>query len=985
MASWRQKPALVASCILGLSTAFVWSRYYKSAAFERPFHFSILTFLFCGLALPAYAKYIIHTDSRYVPLSDGSPSTKTFLADIIKSPLRLRSLSPSFALLLFCVVARTVLYWRTIRTIHCSWDGLQAFLPFFLAVYDFLDLRPLHLPRNGHDAQGHPGASSALTRYAVVALLWGLAATDTLLLSERTTGAICPASPHIERFIPLAQLVTLALDAVVVSHVAKLRQGGDGQFRTWGFLGTLFLTSAAVLTFLGVWSSFDRANFRWNLLLSWFAVGDLVVNSLAVTVGIVSGVHLLGYVHPTSVSVLLTTSSIFVYIQWRIMDGTMIKVWSNWWGLITGVGLFLGAGILLHLGRAATFQLPSSSGDNIISRNRYGLFALVAFLLVLCQTLFMSPGGFRPTPAPIIADLRRESDAWIAGAGKSKTLEAAVSEYKRRYGIPPPPNFDKWYEFATSVNSPIIDTFDQIHVDLLPYWGTLPSVLRQRTTHLLEHPSLSMGGILIEDGKIDISPHIHGTHRWMMDVTKDMVEPFARWLPDMQLAFNLDDECRVSVPLDRMNAYTEEGLKARARLATKQSLLSFGGAQNPPWAKDYLGADESIWKEQSPWFVGRSKRQIFYEWILPTCPADSPVNKYRWWNRKAECLDCSAPHMTNGFVSNWTLSGDLCHQPDLAYLHGVLLSPSAMAPSRTLFPVFSQSRLYNFADILYPSPWNFGEKVEIENNKTIPWDQKLNSVYWRGASSDGFAVHGSWQTFLRARFVHMASRAKLSVRAKSLFNLIPSRRDLSISSLRSALTPSTSSSSSSSSYPLSEPSQASQSVALAEDRLAINVSFVGNFNRCDERDCAAEHITFYGSPAAEPPPSLDFQEHWHHRHLVDLDGAAFSGRFLPFLKSGSLPYRAALFRTWWEERVHAWRHFVPLDVRLGDLWGAVDYLGGPGLAEADEIAQAGRDWALRSLRKEDMQVYMFRLLLEWGRLVDDRREDLGFAVGGKEA
>ncbi|OTA55414.1 glycosyltransferase family 90 protein [Hypoxylon sp. EC38] len=966
MAPQQHKFVVSAVCILGLSTAFVWSRYYKSAAFERPFHFSILTFLLSGLALSVYAKNVLRFESSRTPLANGNAPVKSFLTDFLRSSLRLRSLSPSFALLIFCLVARTVLYWRTIRTIHCSWDGLQAFLPLLLAIYDLLELRPIHLPRHGYDTPGRAtSASSASVKYIFVALFWGLAATDTLLLSERTTGAICPSGPHIERLIPLAQLVTLVLDAVFISHVGKLRQGNEGQSKTWHFLGTVFLTSAAILIFLALWSSIDQANFQWNVFLTWLAVGDLVVDSIAVVTAILSAIYLLGHFHATLVSLLLTATSIFVYLQWRIMDGTMIRVWSNWWGLVTGVWLFVGAGILFYFSRTAAFQ-PKSSGEGVALANRYGFYALVAFLLVFCQTIFMSPGGFRPTPGPIIANARSESDAWIAKAKKSKSLEEAVSEYRRRYEIPPPPNFDKWYDFATSVNSPIIDTFDQIHSDLLPYWGTLPSVLRQRTTHLLEHPYLSMGGIIIDGGQVDISPHIHGTHRWMMDVTKDMLEPFAQWLPDMQLAFNLDDECRISVPLDRMDAYREEGLKARARLSTKRELLPFSNTQEPAWVKDYLNADESIWNEKSPWFVDRSKRQIFYEWISPTCPAESPVNKYRWWNRKAECLICSAPHMVNGFVSNWTLSGDLCHQPDLAYLHGVLLSPSAMAPSHTLFPVFSQSRLYNFADILYPSPWNFGEKVEIENNKSIPWDQKLNSVYWRGASSDGFAIHGAWQTFLRARFVHMATQAKMSIREKSLFNFMRPRKDI-LSALRSTTSAASTSSSSLETAP------------PTGNYLTVNVSFVGNFNRCDDRDCTAEHITFYGSPTAEPPPSLDFQEHWRHRHLIDLDGAAFSGRFLPFLKSASLPYRAALFRTWWEERVHAWRHFVPLDVRLGDLWSAVNYLGGPGLVEANEIAQAGREWALQSLRKEDMQVYMFRLLLEWGRLVDDRREDLGFA------
>jgi hypothetical protein len=43
------------------------------------------------------------------------------------------------------------------------------------------------------------------------------------------------------------------------------------------------------------------------------------------------------------------------------------------------------------------------------------------------------------------------------------------------------------------------------------------------------------------------------------------------------------------------------------------------------------------------------------------------------------------------------------------------------------------------------------------------------------------------------------------------------------------------------------------------------------------------------------------------------------------------------------------------------------------------IAEEGRKWANQVLRKEDMEIYFFRLLLEWARLTDDNRENLGFA------
>ncbi|EDN08295.1 predicted protein [Histoplasma mississippiense (nom. inval.)] len=50
----------------------------------------------------------------------------------------------------------------------------------------------------------------------------------------------------------------------------------------------------------------------------------------------------------------------------------------------------------------------------------------------------------------------------------------------------------------------------------------------------------------------------------------------------------------------------------------------------------------------------------------------------------------------------------------------------------------------------------------------------------------------------------------------------------------------------------------------------------------------------------------------------------------------------------------------------------------PHTREGEFIAEEGRKWAEKALRKEDMEIYMFRLLLEWARLTDDKRDRLGF-------
>src|SRR5712671_5600135 len=42
-------------------------------------------------------------------------------------------------------------------------------------------------------------------------------------------------------------------------------------------------------------------------------------------------------------------------------------------------------------------------------------------------------------------------------ARQSATLAEAVEEYRRRYGMPPPPNFDKWFRFAQQKGVQLID------------------------------------------------------------------------------------------------------------------------------------------------------------------------------------------------------------------------------------------------------------------------------------------------------------------------------------------------------------------------------------------------------------------------------------------------------------------------------------------------------------------------------------------------
>jgi Glycosyl transferase family 90 len=125
--------------------------------------------------------------------------------------------------------------------------------------------------------------------------------------------------------------------------------------------------------------------------------------------------------------------------------------------------------------------------------------------------------------------------------------------------------------------------------------------------------------------------------------------------------------------------------------------------------------------------------------------------------------------------------------------------------------------------------------------------------------------------------------------------------------------------------------------------------------------------------------------------VIDLPATSYSSNdFLSVLRSSSLPIRATFYRSWLDSRLVPWLHFVPMNNHFDDLYRLMEYFlgcpasicGGKAVkghdAQAQKIANAGRDWAAKVARNVDMEIYVFRLLLEWARVTDDKRHRLGF-------
>jgi hypothetical protein len=129
-----------------------------------------------------------------------------------------------------------------------------------------------------------------------------------------------------------------------------------------------------------------------------------------------------------------------------------------------------------------------------------------------------------------------------------------------------------------------------------------------------------------------------------------------------------------------------------------------------------------------------------------------------------------------------------------------------------------------------------------------------------------------------------------------------------------------------------------------------------------EEDCYDE-TTFFDVVDRE-----NHNEAWKHRYLLDMGGHAYSGRFYASMRSKSVPLNLTFFREWHENVLFPWVHYVPLNKDANEIPEIVRFFeqDPAGQEIARTIGEEGQSWAAKALQNDDMDVYMFRLMLEWG-------------------
>ena len=570
---------------------------------------------------------------------------------------------------------------------------------------------------------------------------------------------------------------------------------------------------------------------------------------------------------------------------------------------------------------SALWQTVISTGSNY--RYRTWLCLLVLILLLASSILVadtqsshnLNEGAqyrqtFSPHPVETLVDQGRRQVSRLLSK-QSRAIEEARTEYARRYGRQPPPQFDAWFELAIQHDFMLVDEFDGAMRSLEPFWGVAPSTLRTLTKNAL----VQLPNRLI---KYDVLNH-------QVSATQGSELPWfrqamAEWLPNewtslvanVTLAINELDEPSVCVPHDVLSQALE---RAHSRHTSGRA----------------TSQGDKLIPRGSPRFLDIGK-QVVWEAVTMSCPARSPA-------RRPVC-GTSPDRESLRFINNLTESQDICQHCELQYLEGFLLEPETLELTHSLALIFSQGKISTFSDIVFPSPYYTARSNDYIDAQDPEWETKDNQLYWVGAATGGHATEVNWRRMQRQRMALMTATG--STERISMLHQADSGLWTSYTTNMSAVP-------------------------------YFSTRIMGVTPQCEPAACEAEKAAFgIGQEEIKDAPNVAFGHKFvldldgnsfsgrYYRLLQSRSLVLKQTLFEEWHDDRVFPWvHFVPVSTGFEELPELMR-FLATTKRGGEI--------------AAQIAAESRVWAGKVLRNVDMQLVWLRMLLEYGRILDPERD-----------
>ncbi|KAI9459303.1 capsular associated protein [Russula earlei] len=546
---------------------------------------------------------------------------------------------------------------------------------------------------------------------------------------------------------------------------------------------------------------------------------------------------------------------------------------------------------------------------------------------------------------------------------QSRSLRAAVAEYRRRYGRNPPKGFDAWWRFAQANKVKMIDEYDGLVSDLEPFWELTGAAFRMRTLQAAQHlPSIDL--VRIRGGEAEAFNVKSRTDKDDVSMRArsflKMIEKFRKMLPDLDFAINARSEGRVLVPWED---------RKYPNITRQESFPSTVGPLSIP---DWRG-EGSVWE---------SYRRI--------CPPDAPARRIMSSKRAATFNGTtnyvhpseSFPGPDFVFATDTARKFSFCDNPSSHVLQGHFFSDWRTVPIP--FPILSPAKGLGFGDIKIPSHYYYGttkrysyawDDVNMElkrlDSMETPWEKKDDRIFFRGATTGGgSSPRGFSPYYQRHRFVKLASSTSETTRTV-VFADPPSSTNFVYASVPMA----------------------------SLNREIMDVAFVSSVDHDHYPGGLAQQILEHRFDDA-----VVLSDYWAHKYILDLDGMSYSGKFFAFLGSDSAVIKSSVYHEFFSDWIQPWLHYIPLSTSHAEIYNIHAFFSG-GTMEAlavvnstvqhlpprqrvpldgdkrlRRIARAGKNWKDTIGRRVDMEAYVFRLCLEYARLAADNRESMDFIL-----
>jgi len=472
----------------------------------------------------------------------------------------------------------------------------------------------------------------------------------------------------------------------------------------------------------------------------------------------------------------------------------------------------------------------------------------------------------------------------------------------------------------------------------------------------------SMDLVRVQNGKVDVVPGAYDEPSARAIGFSSMIKKFEDVLPDMEFSINSKSEGRVLVPWHFMkfpNSTRQDSTDGFESVIGEEFIVDWRGRSN-------------VWEAFRRTCEPQSQSRRLLSSLRSHFNETDSVNRF-------ESVPNPAFDQSFHFAESTNTNFDFCAHPWAKNAQGHFFSDWTTISA--LYPVFSPAKAPGYSDILIPSHYYYSPTnrytygfdrltftIKDVDDHEVPWEQKSNTVFWRGATTGGgSSPPGFLAQYQRHRFVRMTSDKSETNRTVVFADPPGTNRYVQAK------------------VPVGALNEDFTDVAFTKAVGCVNYPTGCEGMQRDHRFAEA----------------VQLGEHWRHKYLIDVDGMGYSARFFAFLASESAVIKATVYREFYSDWIQPWLHFIPLSTTYSELYNIYAYFSGaspsmegaiptatnltntkPSRHNADEelhrIARAGRNWKAAVGRRVDMESYVYRLCLEWARLVTDDREAMSF-------